>query len=557
MDRRKFIKNAGYGLGFATLSPHIIATAKNSRGSFRHGLASGDPLHNQIILWTRVTPETDLPIKIKWQMSHNPNFNPVVSEGETVTDKQRDYCVKVNVILPNGETPGTTYFYRFLTGNHSSETGRTHTLPDQRVNKIKLAVMSCSKYTAGFFHVYKEIANRDDIDLVLHLGDYIYEFGMGVFGDEDAKALNREVVPRYELNSLEDYRQRYAQHKSDPDSQAMLARHPLISIWDDHEISNDAWRLGAVNHSTDGSEGTFENRKKNAIKAYFEWMPIREPASDNSFIHRSFQIGDLVDLHMLDTRLIGRDQQLSYSNYTGLKTKQKPVHILNKTPKQFDSKRFHQDLLEPNRSILGANQEMWLERRLKTTNATWTVLGQQVMLAPQRWSVTKDLIEQESSEDSQELNMAMQKQTIKPELTKNLDAWDGYPVARSRLYDMIAEHKNNLITLSGDTHFSSAHNLVTASGRFIGAEFGTTSVTSPSFWDDVKINKIELEKKQLDFNEGMQFLHLRNRGYLVVEIDHEKTAGKWHLIDDVKTENYKVWLEQTLVLEGSKKDGLI
>ncbi len=197
MDRRKFIKNTGYGLGFATFSPHIIATAKNSRGSFRHGLASGDPLHNQIILWTRVTPETDLPIKIKWQMSHNPNFNPVVSEGETVTDKQRDYCVKVNVILPNGETPGTTYFYRFLTGNHSSETGRTHTLPDQRVNKIKLAVMSCSKYTAGFFHVYKEIANRDDIDLVLHLGDYIYEFGMGVFGDEDAKALNREVFLRY------------------------------------------------------------------------------------------------------------------------------------------------------------------------------------------------------------------------------------------------------------------------------------------------------------------------------------------------------------------------
>jgi len=286
-------------------------------------------------------------------------------------------------------------------------------------------------------------------------------------------------------------------------------------------------------------------------------MPIREPASDNSFIHRSFQIGDLVDLHMLDTRLIGRDQQLSYSNYTGLKTKQKPVHILNKTPKQFDSKQFHQDLLEPNRSILGANQEMWLERRLKTTNATWTVLGQQVMLAPQRWSVTKDLIEQESSEDSQESNMAMQKQTIKPELTKNLDAWDGYPVARSRLYDMIAEHKKKLITLSGDTHFSSAHNLVTASGRFIGAEFGTTSVTSPSFWDDVKINKIELEKRQLDFNEGMQFLHLRNRGYLVVEIDREKIAGKWHLIDDVKTENYKVWLEQTLVLEGNKKDGLI
>jgi alkaline phosphatase D len=179
------------------------------------------------------------------------------------------------------------------------------------------------------------------------------------------------------------------------------------------------------------------------------------------------------------------------------------------------------------------------------------------MLAPQRWSVTKDLIEQESSEDSQELNMAMQKQTIKPELTKNLDAWDGYPVARSRLYDMIAEHKKKLITLSGDTHFSSAHNLVTASGKFIGAEFGTTSVTSPSFWDDVKINKIELEKRQLDFNEGMQFLHLRNRGYLVVEIDREKIAGKWHLIDDVKTENYKVWLEQTLVLEGSKKDGLI
>ena len=557
MDRRKFIKNAGYGLGFATFTPQIIATAKNSHGSFRHGLASGDPLHDQVILWTRVTPETDLPIKINWQMSHSPHFKQLVFQGENVTNKERDYCVKVNAILPRTEIPGTTYYYRFLTGNLSSAIGRTHTLPDQHLDKVKLAVMSCSKYTAGFFHVYREIANRDDIDLILHLGDFIYEFGMGVFGDEDAEALNRVVKPSYELNSLKDYRQRYAQHKSDSDSQAMLARHPLISIWDDHEISNDAWRLGSENHSTDGSEGTFDNRKKNAIKAYFEWMPIREPGTQNVLIHRSFQIGDLVDLHMLDTRLIGRDQQVSYSNYTGLKTKQKPVHILNKSPNQFDTKQFNHDLLKPKRSILGVDQEMWLESRLKKTNAMWTVLGQQVMLAPQRWSVTKDLIERESSESSQELNMVMQKETIKPELTKNLDAWDGYPAARSRLYKAITEHKKKLITLSGDTHFSSAHNLVNQSGQLIGAEFGTTSVTSPSFWDNVKIDKIELENKQLDFNENMQFLRLRNRGYLVVEIDQEKTVGKWHLIDDVKTENYKTWLEKTLILEANKKNGLI
>ena len=557
MDRRKFIKNAGYGLGFATFTPQIIATAKNSRGSFRYGVASGDPWQNQIILWTRVTPETDLPIKINWQMSHNPNFKQLVCQGETVTYKESDYCVKVDAILPKEEIPGTTYYYRFLAGNESSAIGRTHTLPDQYLDKIKLAVMSCSKYTAGFFNVYREIANRDDIDLVLHLGDYIYELGMGVFGDEDAEALNRVVKPSYELNSLKDYRQRYAQHKSDPDSQAMLSRHPLISIWDDHEISNDAWRLGSVNHSTDGSEGTFDNRKKNAIKAYFEWMPIREIGTHNGFIHRSFQIGGLVDLHMLDTRLVGRDQQVSYSNYTGSKTKQKPVHILNKSPNQFDSKQLNQDLREPNRSILGMNQEMWLENRLKKTNATWTILGQQVMLAPQKWSVTKDLIERKSSESSQELDMAMQKETIRPELTKNLDAWDGYPAARSRLYEVIAEHKKKLVALSGDTHFSTAHNLVDKSGQLIGAEFGTTSVTSPSFWDNVNINKIELEKKQLDFNDGMQFLHLRNRGYLVVEIDREKAAGKWHLIDDVKTKNYKTWLEKTLILEINKKGGLI
>jgi alkaline phosphatase D len=557
MDRRKFIKNAGYGIGFATFTSQIVASAKNSLRSFRHGVASGDPLQNQIILWTRVTRPSDLPMKIEWQISHHPNFKEIVVKGETATSKEHDYCVKVDAILPKEEIPGTTYYYRFLAGNESSAIGRTHTLPEKNLKKVKLAVMSCSKYTAGFFNVYREIANRNDIDLVLHLGDYIYELGMGVFGDEDAQTMNRVVKPIYELNSLNDYRQRYAQHKSDPDSQAMLARHPLISVWDDHEISNDAWRLGAVNHSTDGSEGTFDNRKKNAIKAYFEWMPIRESRTHNGFIHRSFQIGDLVDLHMLDTRLIGRDQQVSYSNYTGLSTEQKPVHILNKNPNQFDSNKFNQDLLDPNRSILGLNQEMWLKNRLKKTNARWTVLGQQVMLAPQRWSVTKDLIEQESSGNSQELNMAMQKETIKPELTKNLDAWDGYPIARSRLYKTVAEHKKKLITLSGDTHFSSAHNLVDKSGQLIGVEFGTTSVTSPSFWDNVKINKIELENKQLDFNDHMQFLHLRNRGYLLVEIDREKTQGKWHLIDDVKTENYKTWVEKTLILERNGKDGLI
>jgi len=557
MDRRKFIENAGYGIGFATFSSQIIVSAKNSLGSFRHGVASGDPLQNQIILWTRLTTTSDLPIKIQWQISQYPNFKQVVCQGEAITSKERDYCVKVDAILPKEEVPGTTYYYRFLAGNEISTIGRTHTLPSQNLNKVKLAVMSCSKYTAGFFNVYREIANSDDIDLVLHLGDYIYELGMGVFGDEDAEALNRVVKPKYELNSLKDYRQRYAQHKSDPDSQAMLARHPLISVWDDHEISNDAWRLGAENHATDGSEGTFDNRKNNAIRAYFEWMPIRESRIHNGFIHRSFQIGDLVDLHMLDTRLIGRDQQVSYSNYTGLNTKQKPVHILNKNPNQFDSNQFNQDLLEPNRSILGWNQEMWLENRLKKTNAIWTVLGQQVMLAPQRWSVTENLIEQESSGISQALNMAMQKETIKPELSKNLDAWDGYPIARSRLYKTVAEHKKKLIALSGDTHFSSAHNLVDKSGQLIGVEFGTTSVTSPSFWDNVKINKIELEKKQLDFNDHMQFLHLRNRGYLLVEIDREKTLGKWHLIDDVKTKNYTTWLEKTLILERNRKDGLV
>ena len=557
MDRRKFIKNAGYGIGFATFSSQIFASAKNSLRSFRHGVASGDPLKNQIILWTRVTTTSNLPIKIEWQISQHPSFKEIVCQGEAITSKERDYCVKVDAILPKEEIPGTTYYYRFLAGNESSTIGRTHTLPGQNLKKVKLAVMSCSKYTAGFFNAYREIANRDDIDLVLHLGDYIYELGMGVFGDEDAEALNRVVKPKYELNSLKDYRQRYAQHKSDPDSQAMLARHPLISVWDDHEISNDAWKLGSVNHSIDGSEGTFDNRKKNAIKAYFEWMPIRESRIENGFIYRSFQIGDLVDLHMLDTRLIGRDQQVSYSNYTGLSTEQKPVHILNKNPNQFDSNKFNQDLLDPNRSILGWNQEMWLENRLKKTNARWTVLGQQVMLAPQRWSVTKDLIEQESSGSSQELNMAMQKETIKPELTKNLDAWDGYPIARSRLYKTVAEHKKRLIALYGDTHFSSAHNLVDKSGQLIGVEFGTTSVTSPSFWDNVKINKIELENKQLDFNDHMQFLHLRNRGYLLVEIDREKTEGKWHLIDDVKTKNYKTWVEKTLSLVGNGKDGLI
>jgi len=303
--RRSFFRVLASGILFTLLAKQSRQSKASSQYAFEHGVASGDPLADGFVIWTRVSAAAGEPVAVQWQVAGDASMATVLRKGVFRTGPDSDYTVKVDV---RGLPSGAQLYYQFSVEGVESPVGKSRTLPSGDVGEARFAVVSCASYPTGYFHVYREIANRDDIDAVLHLGDYIYEYGMGGYATEHAEELNRVPDPPNELMTLSDYRRRHAQYKADPDSQAMHAAHPVIAIWDDHEIANDAWRDGAENHNED--EGGWAARRDAAIRAYFEWMPIRgDVDGENTRIFRQFRFGNLLSLIMLDTRLHGRDRQ--------------------------------------------------------------------------------------------------------------------------------------------------------------------------------------------------------------------------------------------------------
>ena len=321
LNRRELIQK---GLaGFGALSLPVALTAcrddnQDTAGStlkvqFLHGVASGDPLHDRIILWTRLTPNDNAArLEVVWEIASDEAFKQLVNTGKVQTNAAQDFTVKVDA---DRLQAGTKYYYRFRFGNTVSAVGQTKTL-SQRSDQVKFAVCSCSNYPAGYFHVYKEMAQESNLDVIIHLGDYIYEYGQGGYATDEAKQLGRTFAADNdkEIIKLDDYRKRYALYRTDADLQVAHQRHPFIVIWDDYELSNDTWEAGADNHQED--EGSFIERKLAALQAYFEWMPIRPVAeNDHLNIYRQFDFGGLVNLMMLDTRILARHKQLNYNDY--------------------------------------------------------------------------------------------------------------------------------------------------------------------------------------------------------------------------------------------------
>ncbi len=445
LRRRSFIQATGASLG--ALSLRGFAVDKLAAAHFTHGIASGDPLADRVILWTRVLPGSGNAdsVPCTWQVAIDDSFDTIVASGEAAARADRDYTVKVDAA---GLKPGTSYCYRFIASGVTSPVGCTRTLPVGAVSEFKMAVASCSNYPQGFFHAYRDIA-ESDVDVVLHLGDYLYEYPLGYYANPVAEnQFGRNVEPEHEILVLEDYRMRHGLYRTDPDLLAAHAAHPWITVWDDHEMMNDTWRAGAENH--DEGEGDFFERIHAARQAYHEWMPIRTGAEgDQGVIYRGFQIGDLADLLMLDTRLVGRDQQLDYA--TGIEQASSLEAFIKN------------DLYNPKRQMLGEEQEAWLQQALqrsKARGATWQVLGQQVLMGKLNIPVIppEELAKLELSEYARP-RVAQTQQLAPYGLPSNLDAWDGYPAARERLFAMLTAHATNPISLAGDTHNGWAFNL--------------------------------------------------------------------------------------------------
>ena len=559
LTRRDFLKASAAGFGSVVLSTSLIGCSSDTREpvalpyrvQFLHGVASGDPAADAVILWTRVSADAAT-VPITWQLAQDKNFNQIIRSGNTTTSAHSDYTVKIDV---RDLEAGTEYYYRFSAGTVTSATGRTKTLPDAGVSAVKLVVLSCSNYPAGYFHVYAKAAEINNLDAVVHLGDYIYEYGTDGYATENAAALGRLPQPATEILSLADYRTRYGQYRTDSALQQLHAAAPFIAVWDDHEITNDAWRDGAENHQPD--EGDFTLRKQAALKAYFEWMPIRPAAAnDEMTIYRQFEFGDLVNLLMLDTRVIGRDEQLSYANYTD------PVSG------QLDSARFSADLLQANRTLLGGEQLQWLLDKLSQSDARWQLLGQQVLMgrmllpaaiATQQLSIsdfaTLAALAQlaaraqagDASLTAQQLAYLQANQhkltpqvlalLQLPPIPYNLDAWDGYPLEREQILAQAKSLNKKLIVLAGDTHNAWANHIDLADGTAVAVELATSSVTSPGLEQYIGLpdrsTAAATETGLVQLVQGLQYTNVYDRGFMLLNINRDSVRCDWLYIDNI------------------------
>lgn len=521
--------------------------------SFEHGVASGDPTQTQVIIWTRVTTAASY-VDVSWQVASDMEFSNVVQSGVFTTDTGRDFTVKVDVQNLNANSQ---YYYRFIVGEMMSEVGQTQTLPEDGVEKASMAVVSCANYPAGYFHVYREILNQHEqspFDVVLHLGDYIYEYGAGGYASEDAAALGREPSKGTECITLDDYRKRYAQYRQDADLQALHAKLPMIAVWDDHELANDTWKNGAENHQDD--EGSFIDRRAAAAAAWTEWLPVRENTFSNMLIYRQFSFGNLVNLMMLDTRLVGRDKPLDYFSLSA--PTMEAIGGLVAQSRSVD------------RELLGTEQLAWLMKEFNTHDAKWNVLGQQVLMS--RMELPSSVMtamfqlftstEEKKTEALLAVNTAITGYLADPSadpisLPYNLDAWDGYYVEREKVYQLAKASSGNFVCLAGDTHNAWASELKDVSNNPIGVEFATSSVSSPGLEEYLALDPVAIAQMEYTLPHlvsELKWADIKQRGFMRVTFTADAAQSTWYLVSTIKDKKYQVRTKSASTTNGTTLD---
>ncbi|EEH40441.1 hypothetical protein PAAG_02496 [Paracoccidioides lutzii Pb01] len=524
---------------------------------FTHSVASGDPYPDSVILWTRVSPTTEssdsnvtvsgttplydhdnekyvsvstAPVCVKYKVAMDLKMKRVVTGGEVWTSSDVDYTVKVEA---TGLRPYTTYYYQFTVcdSKNSSPVGRTKTTPRRR-DKVKkdigLAVFSCSNYPQGFFNAYGNSARKDNVDYVLHLGDYIYEYKEGGYGW--GWSINRiPQPPDRDIKTLLDYRKRYASYRTDADLVYSHQHFPWITVWDDHEVEDNVWKAGSstMNNTEDSfiqAGGiSIDQVKANAVRVHFEWMPIRQVDMDDTLrIWRNFEIGDLFSLIMLDTRVYDR-------SITDLSWNKHYIDLIRD---------------EQSRSLMGPRQETWFYRQLIESakrNTKWRIVGQQLLIS--------DIF---YGKNEQKLY--------------NADAWDGYRANKNRTLSTILDHKiKNTIFLAGDTHAAYVSDLVyTGHGKYdpksgsgaIGVELGATGVTSPGpVGQNGTFDRGAKESQRfVENNTPLQWQDSYYRGYYELSINYNRVHANFFGVPDIRTRNGKeIKLATFEILDGKNK----
>ncbi|MFD5203819.1 alkaline phosphatase D family protein [Streptomyces sp. NPDC058375] len=498
-------------LATATVTSATPARAADAP-AFLHGVASGDPLPDGVLLWTRVTPEpgaepgsglgADTPVR--WEVAEDREFTRISATGTTTASAVSDHTVKADV---RGLRPATAYWFRFTAGSDPatgtvSPVGRTRTAPvtDAAVAGIRLGVVSCANWEAGWFSAYRHLAARPDLDAVLHLGDYLYEYGTGAYPAQGTAL--RAHRPAHEILNLADYRTRHGNYKTDADLQALHAAHPVIATWDDHEFANDAWSGGAENH-TPGAEGVWEQRVAAAKQAYFEWMPVR--ASTEGTVYRRLRFGRLAELHLLDLRSF-RSEQASVGNGA---------------------------VDDPERTVTGRAQLDWLKAGLAGSDAAWKLVGTSVMISPVAFgALPAHLLEP----------LAGLLGLPKEGLAVNVDQWDGYTDDRKELIAHLRDRGvADTVFLTGDIHMAWANDVPVRAATYplspsAATEFVVTSVTSDNLDDILRVApgtvSVVAAAAVRVANRHVKWVDMDAHGYGVLDVTAERAQMDYYAISD-------------------------
>ena len=515
IDRRSFLqgasKVAGLSLGLA-LAQSIGGFEVNADPSFSDypftlGVASGDPLPDGVVLWTRLAPDPlnggGMPphsVPVKWELATDQNFRNIIQRGTELARPDLGHSIHVEV---SGLKANAVYYYRFKCGNELSPVGKTKTLPPvgTSVSSLNFAFVSCQQFEHGYYTAYQHLA-KEDLDLVFHLGDYIYEYGPNEY---IASTGNVRTHSGPEIKTINDYRNRYAQYRSDEHLKAAHAAFPWIVTWDDHEVENN---YANVIPEKGQSVEEFIVRRAAAYQAYYEHMPLRKstmPQGADMKIYRDFEYGDLASFFVLDTRQYRDDQANGDTS----------------SPQTDES-------LDPKRTLMGTEQEQWLFNKLDQSKAGWNVLAQQIFFAQRNYGTA-----------------------AKPKYS--MDAWDGYPAARQHVLDYAkSKQLNNMMVLTGDVHASWAANLIEdfndPNSRIFGAEFVGTSITSGGDGADKRADT----DKILGLNPHIKFFN-DYRGYVRCRVTPERWQADYRVVPYVSVTGADISTRASFVFEKDEQ----